>query len=300
MKRLWLAFVVTVTVPLAAQPFNRPNAPAFRSEVRLQWYHFGNFFQATEGETEEDINAAGLEYRAAYRPWGVRTDVYGHLNFLNFDDPGRKNSYGGRLGVAHDGERHDFNVYLDRGENRITFDVGDTTDSANVTTLAGDYTFRVTKDWDLGAEARHERQRFDVSGQRENDFNLIGGSVRYRGFGYIFMPEVGFSTGSRDVVDGDESYDENAWYVEASSAPHRRVYVSARFRLRTREYTTGNPLAENFGQDDDRHQWTLSGSYKATERLTAILYYTNEDVNRSIPGASFGTDFLLLGLAYGF
>src|SRR5687768_384152 len=234
---------------------------------------FGNFYQATVPALEEDVRGIGVEYRAAYRAWAA-TDVYGHLNLIDYDESGKQNSYGGRLGATHDGERHDFNVYVDHGENRSTFDIAGITDTGDVTTFVGDYTFRVTDDWQVGAEAAHDRQRFGHTPERENDATSIGANVRYRGLGYKFMPEIGYVTGSRDVVDDTESYDDSYWYLQLVSSPTRRVYLSLTYRDRAREYTTREVSSSKFGVEETRGQWTGSASFRATDRVAYILYYS--------------------------
>jgi hypothetical protein len=298
----WIAAaaVFCTTVSLTAQPLGRPNAPAFRQEIRFNSMLFGNFFQAPAGSgAEEDVRGLGAEYRAAYRAW-KDTDVYGHLNILDFDESGKKNSYGGRIGVLYDGERQDYNVYVDHGENRSTFDIAGATDTGDVTTIGGEYAFRVTDDWQLGAEAEHERQRFSVTHTRENDATSVGANVRYRGFGYKFMPEVGYVTGSRDVVDETESYDDSYWYVQFVSSPTRRLYLSLNYRDRQRDYTTRDTGSSKFGAEETRGQWTASGSFRATDHVAYILYYTKEETSSSRVGRDFNTDYLLLAVSVGF
>lgn len=288
-----------VCAPLAAQPLGRQGDLPFRQEVRLQSMLFGNFYQATPPAAEEDVRGLGLEYRAAYRAW-KDTDVYGHVNFLNFDEDGKKNTYGGRVGLTQDGERQDFNVYVDHGENRSTFDIVGATDTGDVTTIGGEYAFRVTDDWQLGAEAEHERQRFGQTRARENDATSVGANVRYRGFGYKFMPEIGYVTGSRDVVDETENYDDSYWYVQLVSSPTRKLYLSLNYRDRAREYTTRDVTSSKFGAEETRGQWTASASYRATDQVAYILYYSTEDTASSRPGRDFNTDFLLLAVSVGF
>lgn len=294
-----MVLAVAVCAPLAAQPLGRQGDPPYRFEVRLQSLLFGNFYQATAPAPEEDVRGVGFELRGAYRVW-KDTDLYGHTNFLNFDEEGKKNSYGGRAGLTHDSERHDVNVYLDHGENRSTFDIAGVTDTGDVTTLAGEYSFRVTDDWQLGAEFERDWQRFGRTPERENDGTSIGANVRYRGFGYKFMPEVGYVTGSRDVVDETESYDDSYWYVQAVSSPSRRVYLSLAYRDRTRDYTTGDVTSSKFGAEESRGQWTASASFRATDRVAYILYFSQEDTDSSRQNSDFDTDFLLLAVSVGF
>ena len=294
-----LMFAAAVTAPLIAQPLGRQGDLTFRQEIRVQSMLFGNFYQATSPAQEEDVRGIGLEYRAAYRAW-TSTDVYGHLNFVNFDEDGKKNTYGGRLGLTHDGERHDYNVYVDHGENRSTFDIAGVTDTGDVTTFGGEYAFRLTDDWQLGAEVEFDQQRFGHTLERENDGVQIGGNVRYRGFGYKFMPEIGYVDGARKVQDSTENYDESYWYAQVVSSPSAKWYLSLAYRDRTREYTTSDITSSRFGADETRGQWTASASYRATQQVAYILYYSQEDTASSRPGRDFNTDFLLLAVSVGF
>jgi hypothetical protein len=297
--RVALITLMLFALPLLGQPRPR-GVDGFRSEIRLQGFHFGNFFQATDSALEEDVRASGLEYRGAWRPQNSPTDFYGHASYLNYSGLDRKDSYAARLGLAHFGRVHEFNAFADRAENRASFDVGDTTALANVTTFAANYGFRITPDWQLGAEGIHERQRFNIATGRENEYNAFGGSVRYRGFGRMFSPEVGFLRGNRDVRDERESYDEKTWYARAIMNPTSRVYMSVRYRDRTRDYRVTDPSAGNFGRSDDRGQWTVNLVYQFTDRVGASLYYSQEDVISTRAGRDFDTDFFVVSLNYGF
>ena len=300
-RTVWMVVALcAMTATLAAQPLGRRDAPVFRQEVRLQPMYFGNFFQAPIGSgLEEDIRGIGLEYRAAYRVW-TDTEAFGHLNVVDFDERGKKTSYGGRAGLRHDGERHDYSVHVDHGVNRSSFDIAGSTETGDVTTLYGEYSFRVTDDWQLGVEAATDRQRFTSPRDRNNDGTSFGANVRYRGLGYKFMPEVGYVTGSRDVVDRTENYDESYWYIGFTSSPTRKVYLSLTYRDRQREYTTSDITSSRFGADEQRDQWTASASYRHTDHVAYILYYSKENADSSRANRDFNTDFLLLAVSVGF
>lgn len=301
-KQLFLVstLAIVLSAPAFAQPRERRDNNGFRSEIRFAGYVFGNFFQASDPSLEEDVSAAAVEYRAAVRPWATPTDFYANVDYMRYESERRPNTYGGRLGVQHNGDVHAFNVYVDRGENRASFEVGDTTATANVTTFGGDYSYRFLKNWQAGVELTQERERYDVESDRENDFTAVGASLRYRGFGRLVSPEVGYVTGERDVVNPDESYDDDYWYVRVISSPLPRLYMSLRYRQRQREYTTNNVAARNFGRADERHAWVLTTNFQFTERVGTLLYYTTEDVDANRPGRDFDRSTLLLGLTYGF
>lgn len=290
MKKLLAAIVITL--PLCAQPMeNDPETRIFRHEIELQLYRFGNFFQAREGEPEEDVNGIGAEYRAGWRLAPGRPDVYAALNVLSYSDNAGETSYGGRIGTSYYGEVHSFNVSLDRQENGYSFDVGDRTASANITSLGGQYTYRVARDWEAGAETYLEWQRFNVETGSENDYQSIGVMVRYRGLGRMFRPRIGYVVGNRDVEDATESYDDRFWYVQIDSAPYARLNASLRYRGRTRDYAA---------RSDDRDQWRLRAQLRQSQRLAWTVSYGRESVASSEPGRNFDTDVFFAGLIVGF
>lgn len=292
MRRLLFATLL-ITLPLSAQPMENENETrVFRQEVELQLYRFGNFFQAREGQPQEDVNGIGAEYRAAWRAAPGRPDVYGALNVLKYSGNAGETSYGGRVGVSHYGEVHSFNAALERQENGYSFDVGDRTASASITSLSGQYTYRIASDWEAGAETYLEWQRFDVETGSENDYHSLGAQVRYRGFGRVFRPRVGYVVGERDVETASESYDDRYWYVQLDSAPTARLTGSLRYRDRTRDYTGA--------RTDDRDQWRLRAQFRQTERLAWTASYTRERVSSSEPGrGAFDTDVLFAGVILG-
>jgi hypothetical protein len=316
--RFVLAAALVVTAPLFAQSTDdRPvNAPPpsttnsgtaqneqprmFRSELRLQYHVFGNFFQAPDNAPQEDVNAISTQYRATIRPWARPLDLYAHVDFLHYTNLDRDNSYGGRIGAQYNGEVHSFDAYVDRGENRASFDVGDRTAIANITSFGADYSYRITKDWQVAADVSGDQQRFTIETGNESDYNALGASVRYRGFGRMFSPRVGYVTGHLNVANGQDDYDDQYWYLQVISVPMRNLYLSVRYRQRDRDYETSTITSPNFGRHDDRAQWVLSGNYRLTDRLGLSSYFAHETVDSSRPGRDYDANLLLLGLTIGF
>ena len=290
------ATLVVAAAPLFSQPLGQSTPGTFRSEARIQFWRFGNFNQTSNASLEQDVNAFGLELRGAYQPVSSPFQIYGHVNYLNYDAD-RDDSVGVRAGTALDGEVNKFNVFIDHANNRATFDVGDTVSTATVTTLSGEYSRRIG-DWEPGFEATPDRQRFDVSSTgQDNEYTGIGANVRYRGFGWKFSPEVGFVNGKRKSDTAAESYDDDSWYAQLVYIPVPRLYLSLQYRDRTRDYTTNVPTDRNFRRNEDRPQWSLVSSLRINPRFTGILYYSNEDVSSSLPGRSFQDDLVIVSLA---
>lgn len=287
-----LVLFILAATPLLAQPEERGAYRPFRSEVELQFFRFGNFFQAGEGTPEQSVNGLGAEYRAAWRRTETAPDLYAHVNVLRYSGGASDTSYSGRVGVVHYGRVHSYNVYLDRMENGYAFDLEETAATANITSVSGYYLNRITRDWQVGANAYLERQRFDVQTGIENDYRSVGVQARYRGFGDLFQPRVGYVKGERDVDDPNGSYDEDYWYIQVVSEPYPQTTVSLRYRDRTRDY-------QNVSREDDRNQWLARAAYRQNERLSWAASLAREDVT-STSGRDFETTTFYVGLIYGF
>ena len=290
-----LPVALLMSLPAFGQPSGSSDPGEFRSEARLQAFVFDNFFQASESALEQDVSALGTELRSAFQPAQVPFEMYGHVNYLHWDETDRKNSYGGRLGFAHDGEIHDFNVFVGGAFNRASVDIGDVVTTADVTTAAGEYSYRLG-DWQLGAEGMVEDYRFDDFAEQDGDYTSVGASVRYRGFGWKFSPRVGFTTTRLSMGESNESYKEPAWYAQLVFVPHPRVYASIRYRDRDRSYSTTDPGDSNFGRKDDRPEWSSYGSVRLTERFSGTWYYSSQDVTSSRAGRDFDSSLLIFGL----
>jgi hypothetical protein len=312
-----IAAALAVAAPLFAQTDEeervRPAEPTtsatpvnatpsiWRQEIRLQGQVFGNFFQASDDRLAEDVTAVSTQYRATVKPWGTRPiEFYGHVDYQHYVSIDRDNSYGGGVGATYNGNVHSFGAYIDRGENRASFDVGDQTAIANITMFGADYSYRLTRDWELKADATFDQQRYSLQTGNESDFQAFGASVRYRGFGRIFSPRLGYVAGTRDAVDPRDSYDDTYWYLQVISVPHPRLYLSARYRDRLRDYTTSDPTSSSFGREDERTQWMLSANYRLTDHVGVSTYYAREATDSSRVGRDFDVDLLLVGLTYGF
>ncbi len=299
-----LLVVSALAFPLLAQERGTRNEPdesdaALQSELRLNGWRFDNFFQASDPALEQDINALGAELRFA-RGGDTGWLPYFRANYLDYDDEALEASYGARIGARLASRPHRFEIYLDHQLDRPTFDIGDVFDTADVTTLVADYGLRVTDSWELGLQGEAQQQSFNVLETKDNDFRGLGASLRYRGFGSLFSPEIGYGAGEREVDDPAETYDQTETYVQVRSAPAETVYLSLRYRMREREYTTGDIAASNFAREDDRDQWSLTADWRMLPRLTWNLYWAAEDAQSTRVAREFDTQTVLLGLTIGF
>lgn len=287
-----LLFAIAAAVPVSAQN-DEPEERPVRSEVELQFFSFGNFFQARAGAPERTVNALGAAYQAFWKPRASFPDLYGRASVLRYSGDASDTQYTGRLGVASYGSVHWYDVALEHTENGYAFDIEETRATASITSLRGHYSYRIARDWRVGADTYFERQRFDVDTDVENDYQSIGAQVRYRGFGDLIEPRIGYTVGHRDVKNDVDSYDDRYWYIQLSSEPLPNVDVSLRYRDRTRDY-------DSVDRREDRGQWTARATIRQNERLRWALSYSDEDVGSSLPGRSFGRSTAYVGVLYGF
>jgi hypothetical protein len=297
-----LAAIAVAAMPALAQPRtyqHNKNAP-FRSEVRILAYHFDNFYQAADRDDYEPMNAGGVEYRAAYRPsfWKA-TDLYGHANYTWWSGRDLVGSYGARVGVVHDTEVHDFNVFLQQNENRPSFEVGNTYARADTTFAAAEYGYRFRPDWEVGAELEHDRQSYETAPARNNRYFGYGASIRYRGW-EVVSPTVGFTNGRRTVSANEaESYDADDYYIELTTEAIRPLWLNLAYHSRGRSYSIDNPTAANFGREESGPRWTATAAFRQTPRVSWNVYYSHESNDANHGGTDFTTNFVVVSVSYG-
>lgn len=294
--------VIVAALPLFAQqeeapervpPTPTPEARPIRSAVELQYYRFGNFFQAGAGAPERQVNALGAAYRAAWAPKTGGPDLYGRVSALRYSGGASETSYTGQVGVSKYGSVHWYDVYLEQTWNGYAFDIDETRASADITALAGHYSYAITPDWRVGTDVYFDWTRFDVDANLENDYRSLGFDVRYRGFGDLFQPRLGYVAGERESQNAADDASDRYWFLEVRSKVSDAVDVRLRYRDRTREY-------DNIAREDERAQWTLRGTLKQNERLTWNASYMTEDVDSSLPGRDFDRSTAYIGVTYGF
>lgn len=285
--------LVIAALPLFAQSDAAPETRPIRSAVELQHYKFNNFFQATDGMPKRNVSAYGAAYRASWSRGNGAPDLYGRLSALRYSGGASETSYTGQAGVSKYGSVHWYDVYVERTENGYAFDIDETRASANITALSGHYSYGITPDWRVGTDLYLDWTRFDVDAGLENDYQSLGVDVRYRGFGDLIQPRVGYVTGRRDSRDRTDSAADRYWFVELRTKPHPAVDLRLRYRDRTRDY-------ENISRVDERAQWTLRGAFKQNDRVSWAGSYSTEVVDSSLPGRDFDRSTAYVALIYGF
>jgi hypothetical protein len=284
--RLALA-VACVATSAFAQPHGTSNPGESRSELKILGYHFDNFFQVTSPAPETNVNALASEYRFAYRPTASPTEVFAHVNFIDYNSSGLSTSYGARVGVNHAGKNDDFKVFLDRQQHRPSFEVANTFGQANQTMLSAEYDHHFG-DWQLGGEGQRQMQRFPADSRRNNDYNELGLLGRYKGFGWHFTPEAGVWDGKRTVNAASETYRETGFYVQGAYIPTPNVYLSLQIFDRKRDYS-------NVTRNERRPGVSGVIDVKTSPRLSWLVYYTVERVRSSLPNSNFNDDLIIFG-----
>lgn len=302
-----VALSLSMAFSLAAQrpaddPRQTDDPTREREERRWQFrvkgagHVYDNFFQVSgDGETVTALNAevgASLAIAAATR-------LYGSVNAIRFDEEGLGTARGVRLGISRQARPHAFDVFADYAADRPSFDVGDEFDRATIRMIAGEYSYRFAEDWQVSFDGELQRQEYELTMNRDNRYGGAGAAIRWRG-NRRFSPEIGLRVGDRDVDDTDESYGQRDAYLQIRSSVTPDLYLSLRFRDRSRDYDAASPAASNFGREDTRRQVAFTAVYSLTPAVDVDLYATRERVDSSRAGRDFETGLFVLGLTWKF
>jgi hypothetical protein len=250
---------------------------------------FENFFQATEGQEEEDVTAVQGEVGANVKLTNTLT-AYGNVNWLHYNDDTLEDSPGVRLGLRGNARPHAFEVYAEALNDRPSFEL-DEFAGADIRRINGEYAYRFLQDWQVSFDGDLEQQEYD-NDLRDNEYAALGAAVRWRG-SRVFSPELGFRRGERDVNDSAQTYDQSEVYLQIRSQPVQPLYLSLRFRDRTRDY-------QNIDREDERRQIAFGADYTVSEHLVLNFYGAKEDVDSNVVGRDFDTGFWLAGVTWKF
>ena len=270
--------------------------PLWSTGVELQGLFFDNFFQLPDGEPQQDVNGLRAEGRLTWRPAAEGPlELYGVAGATTYDEELEETFLVGG-GVRWDGAADDLDLGVRYELDRPSFEVGDTFGTADLLDLGAVYAHRFGDDWEVSALADLERLDYAADDGRDSDFVNGGGAVRYRGWGYELSPEIGVELGERDADDANEDHEQTDLWLKLRSAPLPPLYLSLRYRMRTRDYAIGDPLASNFGREDDREQIAFTADWRASDTVTWTLYYAWEDADSTKETRVFTTQLLALGV----
>lgn len=289
--------ILILAAALAAGQEEPP--PRLEWQLGAQAFRYDNFFQAPDGAPEQDVDATRAEGRLAYRlrPEGPLV-FYASADFTAYEDD-LDDSLSIGAGLEYEMRRHAWHLGILNRQDQPVFDVGDEFERADVLRATGSYGYRFTDDWEVTGLGEWSRQDFNITPAKDNDQYSGGGAIRYRGWGYDLSPEVGLEIGRRDTEDPNEDHDQRDVWLKLRSAPTRDLYLSLRYRYRDRDYSIDDPLAGNFGREDERSSWTLSARYRLTRWLALDLYYDYLDADSTKTSRIFSTQIFSLGVTVG-
>jgi hypothetical protein len=273
----------------------QPVTSGMTLRVGGSWYD--NFFQTPSAQPHRSVGAGTADLRLVHGLGATRrSSVRARAGATAFD--GLPTSIVAEAGAraASAAQMLDLNVIAFFDSPR--FEVGESLERADAIGATLEYGFLVGGALQVGLLADASRERYESVSRNDNVVRDLGGSLRWRGFGSNFSPEVGFLVGRREVDNDQESFDQRAWWLQLRTSLRRNLYASARFRRRDREYDTGDVTARNFGREDTRDQ--LTAGVTLTPRLGPAwdLYYSMEDVSSSRPERGFTAHALSLGATF--
>lgn len=269
-------------------------------EAAVGGAYFDNFFQAPDDAEKQSVSGLTGEVEivgSLFKQKSIKG--YAGARAVDFsEDLPTASEFD--LGLIVERERHLLDANWRHNSNRPTVSVGDEFDLVDGDTLTLDYGFRVDRDWQLGAAGLIAQEEFSLSPSKESDLWGLGASLRYRGFGSGFSPELGFLTGERDVVNPNEDYDQTDYFVKFRSVPVSPLYLSLRIRFRTRDYSISDPSLSNFERQDDRVQFALTTKYAIGQHLSLNLYATYVDADSTKTSRIFNSSLAFLWMSYRF
>ena len=271
-------------------------APSASGEIRTGATFYENFFQDSNAGARRDIWAGQLEVRLE-NPIGASEQLraYTRIEFLQFHDLG--SSPGVIAGLKRSGRWQFFDVSGGMQWNRPRSDVGEELEQADLLGGTASYTLRIPGlQFNGQALYREEFLRPErITGSR---FHEYGGGIALRPFRGRVMPEVGYLRGVRVTENAYDEYMQETRYAGLRISAIPRVYVSARYRKRRREYTIADIASTNYGREDRRDNVSASVDVTLSRRISVSVSGGIEEGTSSRPGRDFvaryaGTGFVL-------
>lgn len=268
-------------------------APSASGEIRTGAIFYENFFQDSNAGARRDIWAGQLQVRLE-NPLGQteRLRAYTRIEFLQYRQLG--SSPGVIVGVKRQGRWQIFDVSGGMQWNRPRSDIGEELEQADLLGSSGSYTLRIPGIQFSGqAMYREEFLRPErVTGSR---FHEYGGAIALRPFRGRVTPEVGYLQGVRSTGNARDEYVQETRFVAVRITAIPRVYASARYRKRRREYTVAEIASSNYGREDRRDTVSASVDIALSRRLSVSLSGGTEDGSSSRPGRDFVARYLTTG-----
>lgn len=265
--------------------------------LRVGGAYYDNFFQTPSERPTRSIGAGTADLRLVHGLGATRrSSVRARAGLTAFD--GLPTSAVAEAGARAASRVQMLDLNAIAFVNSPRFEVGESLERADAIGATLEYGVLVANALQVGLLADVSRERYENVRRNDNTVHDFGGSLRWRGFGSNFSPEVGYLVGRREVENAEESFDQRAFWVQLRTSLRRNLYASARWRRRLREYDTGDVTARNFGREDTRDQ--LTAGVTLTPRLGPVwdLYYGMENVDSSRPERGFTAHSVSLGASF--
>ncbi|HVS03968.1 MAG TPA: hypothetical protein VMT16_14475, partial [Thermoanaerobaculia bacterium] len=278
---------------------SRYSAARYEARVKLFGTSYQNYFRVPDDRDATTVSSFSVEGRVTLtldRERRIKT--YLQAQRENFQEATILTSPTFSLGLRGDGDRHGFDAAVRYLENRELRDVDDDAEPADIYIYFAAYRLRFAEDWEWNLEGEMRDQSYSAP-RRGEDSELLSGnlSLRYRGFGRRFSPEVGYERRQRDALDPHDEYAEDMAWAKLRFSPARALTFSLRYRDRRRDYRVEDPGDSNFGRDDDRDEWTLRGDWVVSRRWALNLEADHLDTDSTRQSRVFTTSQLTLGVA---
>lgn len=305
------ALALLAAAPATAQEPREPTGTGWNvwASAQLRWTVHDNFFQAPAGRPDSLVQATSLRLRVVGDAVpGLRTQLYAEGGFTAYDtfDP----TFGVGAGVRTGPPKLRVDVGAGYDRNLPRLDLGDSFARADVARGHAEARLRLGRALELTGMGRATWQAILVPERQPDDGGLdprdewgnftyleIEGRARTRLLGRILSPEIGIGRGRPWNREASIfAYDQTQWQVQLRSAPVPPIYLSARYRVRVRDYPRAPEGSSSSGREDRREQIALSADLWVAGRLTWNVYYTQEDAHSSLANRSFRTRALTLGV----
>lgn len=279
--RLIGAFALSLAAAGNAAAQNRPEVMSLPPEVsgyiRMGGIHFDNFFQLPDELPRRDMWAGVLEARVEHHlgsDGGFR--AYTRADLFQFQHRGLSPGLLG--GVRRVQGMHRFDVSLLAQWNRPRFDSGDSPEHATILGGYGSYSLNVAS-LEVAALAEYVVESPKLRPGQDSASHDEGFAIRYSLFRRRLSAEVGATQGMREADDLSQNYAQETRWIAVRTSAIPRVYLSARYRTRERDYTIESAASRNYGREDRRRQltgyleialwgnvvWNLSGGFEDAE-----------------------------------
>lgn len=303
-QRAWIprqglrALVVVAALPgWAGEAYAQSERPV-EAQVRFDTTHYDNFFRTADGRSQENLWGQSIQARLGRRPDRGEIAPFVRVEFESIRGVGQAAGVLG--GVRNETPRRTIVVQGGYDWNRPRFDVGDELERADILSIDGEYSRRLTRAVEVRGLGEYGHESFNVDPSKDNHLYSSGGAVRFRGFGSGFSPELGWLWSGRNVVDANEDYRQRTFYVQVRSAAIPSTYLSVRYRRGFRDYVIQQPTASNFNREDRRAQWTAAADLTLTRHVLLNVYFVRERSDSTRVTRSFTTGDLALGVTYRF